>query len=121
MSTSARVVLLCLHSRAFVSLVVRTVAEAQQASPKGKGGFPAWWTQQCLFAPICLLDVRELNCSRKKMSSPRAQGAEEFRVAKRARDGVGEKLQPLPPAKRQRGVAFGSGVADEDDVYGMVC
>jgi len=48
------------------------------------------------------------------------QGAEEFRDAKRARDGVGEKLQPLPPAKRQRGVAFGSGVADEDDVYGMV-
>ena len=48
------------------------------------------------------------------------QGAEEFRAAKRARDGVGEKLQPLPPAKRQRGVAFGSGVADEDDVYGMV-
>ena len=49
-----------------------------------------------------------------------AQGAEEFRDAKRARDGVGEKLQPLPPSKRQRGVAFGSGVADEDDVYGMV-
>ena len=48
------------------------------------------------------------------------QGAEEFRDAKRARDGVGEKLQPLPAAKRQRGVAFGSGVADEDDVYGMV-
>ena len=50
----------------------------------------------------------------------RSQGAEEFRDAKRVRDGVGEKLQPLPPAKRQRGVAFGSGVADEDDVYGMV-
>ena len=29
-------------------------------------------------------------------------------------------MQRLPPSKRQRGVAFGSGVADEDDVYGMV-
>ena len=48
------------------------------------------------------------------------QGAEEFRDAKRSRDGVDGKMQPLPPSKRQRGVAFGSGVADEDDVYGMV-
>ena len=42
-------------------------------------------------------------------STCRIQGAEEFRDAKRTRDGVGEKLQPLPQAKRQRGIAFGSG------------
>ena len=45
-----------------------------------------------------------------------SQGAEDFRTAKRQRD---EKPSTARPAKQGRGVAFGSGVMDEDDVYGM--
>ena len=44
------------------------------------------------------------------------QGAEDFRSAKRQRD---DKPSKQPVGKRSRGVAFGSGVMDEDDVYGM--
>lgn len=44
------------------------------------------------------------------------QGAEEFRRAKRGREVAS---QPVPAAKRTRGIAFGSGAGDEDDAYGM--
>lgn len=48
------------------------------------------------------------------------QGAEEFRAAKRGRDGwaVGAAAPELS-TKRARGVAFGSGAADEDDAFGI--
>ena len=50
---------------------------------------------------------------------PGNQGAEEFRAAKRGRDeGAPGKGQPRG-AKRARGVAFGSGVADEDGAFGI--
>jgi hypothetical protein len=48
------------------------------------------------------------------------QNAEEFRGAKRERDSSkGDNSEGLRTAKRARGVAFGSGVLDEDDVYGI--
>ena len=45
------------------------------------------------------------------------QGAEDFRSAKRQRDAAPSSSSR--PAKKGPGVAFGSGVMDEDDVYGM--
>ena len=46
------------------------------------------------------------------------QGAEEFRAAKRGRDAPPEN-KTRPGSKRTRGIAFGTGVLDEDDAYGM--
>lgn len=45
------------------------------------------------------------------------QDAEVFRAAKQGREDQQKSQQH--PAKRSRGVAFGSGAGDEDDVYGM--
>lgn len=44
-----------------------------------------------------------------------------FRAAKAARAAQPPQQQrPAPGQQRQRGVAFGTGVGDEDDTYGMV-
>jgi len=45
------------------------------------------------------------------------QGADDFRSAKRQREGGEAGKQP--GGKRGRGVAFGTGIMDEDDVYGL--
>lgn len=44
------------------------------------------------------------------------QGAEDFRSAKRKQE---SKPNKTPASKRTRGVAFGTGIMDEDDVFGM--
>ena len=46
------------------------------------------------------------------------QDAEVFRRAKSGQQG--QAKPPAPGTKRTRGVAFGSGAADEDDSYGMM-
>lgn len=44
-----------------------------------------------------------------------------FRAAKAARAAPQQQeQQPAPGKQRQRGIAFGTGVGDEDDTYGMV-
>lgn len=57
------------------------------------------------------------DCQFQKLTLRNAlQGAEDFRAAKKQRV---EKPSTTKPAKRGPGVAFGTGVMDEDDVYGM--
>ena len=51
------------------------------------------------------------------------QDAEDFRAAKSAKASVPGKPHfsgQMPGNKRAHGVAFGSGVLDEDDTYGMM-
>lgn len=48
------------------------------------------------------------------------QGAEVFRAAKALRTAPPPQQRPAPGKQRQRGIAFGTGVGDEDDTYGMV-
>lgn len=49
-----------------------------------------------------------------------AQGAEEFRGAKRQRPEGDQKAGQVDGRKKQRGVAFGTGAAEETDTYGYM-
>lgn len=74
----------------------------------------------CLFTYVSeVLPSHKMACTLTRLL-PGNQGAEEFRVAKRGRgeDAPGNGQQPRG-AKRARGVAFGSGLADEDDAFGI--
>ena len=65
----------------------------------------------------CKLQQRNTRRAGGSRSRPALlQGAEDFRAAKRGRDQPDPRV---PAAKRTRGVAFGTGVMDEDDVYGL--
>ncbi len=61
-----------------------------------------------------------LNQCSSKHKFENAQGAEEFRGAKRQRPEGDQKAGQADGTKKRRGVAFGTGAAEETDTYGYM-
>lgn len=73
-----------------------------------------------IFCTLCIATCRPEPLHRRARIGY-AQGAEEFRGAKRQRpEGKDQKAGQADGRKRQRGVAFGTGAAEETDTYGYM-
>lgn len=73
----------------------------------------------CSYGMFSNSAIAQIGTSTLTRALPGNQGAEEFRMAKRGRDEEAPGKGQARGAKRARGVAFGSGVADEDDAFGI--